>query len=189
MNLDHVFSLFERARDLTGHRDYVVIGSLSVLGLDDDALIPGDMAMSIDVDCYTKEDPGRILDVQAALGEDSEFHRTQGYFLDPVSPSLPSLPEGWEGRMNRVERNGVQVWFLDPNDAAISKYARGEPRDQRWIRSGIANGLVSLPIVTSRVRKTSFLDADEERRAKARVKADAAWFEGAQAKAGRSRKK
>ena len=91
--------------------------------------------------------------------------------------------------MNRIERNEVRVWFLDPNDAAISKYARGEPRDQRWIRSGIANGLVSLPIVTSRSRKTSFLDADEERRVKARVKADAAWFEAVQAKAGRSGKK
>src|SRR5688572_11743883 len=48
----------------------------------------------------------------------------------------------------------MRVWFLDANDAAVSKYARGEPRDQRWIRSGVLNGLISLPVVTARLRTT-----------------------------------
>jgi hypothetical protein len=71
----------------------------------------------------------------------------------------------------------MRVWFLDANDAAVSKYARGEPRDQRWIRSGVLNGLISLPVVTARLRTTTFLDADEERRARSGVEADRIWFE------------
>ena len=82
----------------------MVIGSLSVLGLGDDALIPGDMAMSIDVDCYTKEDPGRILDLRAALGEDSEFHKKQGLPRSGVAdPSQPSRRLGGEDEPNRTQ--------------------------------------------------------------------------------------
>ena len=175
--LDHLFKMFAAARDLTGHRDYVVIGSLSVLGLGDESPIPDDMTLSNDIDCYTKADPERIRDVQAALGEDSEFHAKNGYFLDPVSPSLPSLPEGWEDRLNMIERDGIRVWFLEPNDAAMSKYARGERRDQRWIRSGALNGLVSLLTVNSRLKNTLFVDAEEEQAVRARIEADRIWFE------------
>jgi hypothetical protein len=178
MNLDHLFAAFARARELTGHTDYVVIGSLAVLGLADDASIPEDMSMSNDIDAYTKADPARIFDVVGALGAESEFHASNGYFVDPVSPHLPSLPDGWEARMNKIERDGVRVWFLEPNDAAVSKYARGEPRDQRWIRSGLLNGLVSLPVVTARLKTTTFLDTNEALAAQARAEADQAWFDG-----------
>ncbi len=181
MILDHLFKMFAAARDMTGHSDYVVIGSLSVLGLGDDSPIPADMTVSNDIDCFTKADPERILDVQAALGADSAFHVKYGYCLNPVSPSLPALPEGWEDRMNMIERDGIRVWFLEPNDAAMSKYARGERRDQRWIRAGAVNGLISLPTVNARLKDTLFVDAEEERAVRARIEADRVWFEAIKA--------
>lgn len=177
MNRDQLFTLFERARQLSGHDDFVVIGSLSVLGLEEGGPIPDEMSMSIDVDCYTRADPDRVFDLAAPLGESSVFHVEHGYYLDPVSPKLPSLPDGWEARMNRYERDGLRIWFLDPNDAAISKYARSEPRDLRWIRAGILSGLVSLPTVRSRIGSTTFLDDDEARRVRSQVDVDSAWFE------------
>lgn len=175
MNADQLFTMFERARELSGHHDYVVIGSLSVLGVD--RPVPGEMSMSIDIDCYTQADPPRIFDLKAALGEDSDFHVANGYYLDPVSPGLPSLPQGWEARMNLLERNGLRLWFLSPDDAAISKLARSEPRDLKWVRAGILSGLISLPNLSSRLWHTNFLDADEEQRVRKQVAADSAWFE------------
>lgn len=187
MNLDQVFKVFERAHQSTGHAEYVVIGSLSVLGIEDDHSVPSDMALSIDIDAYTRADPERILDLASELGEDSVFHRVQGYYLDPVSPHLPTLPEGWQSRLHCVERPPVKVWFLDPDDAAISKYARCEPRDIRWLRAGIAAGLLSLPRIRARLRSTRFLDADEEQRARAQIEADSAWLEsGGSLQGGRS---
>lgn len=177
MQIDHLVRLFQQARELTGHSDYVVIGSLSILGVEEDGPIPADMSMSIDIDCYTLNDPGRVFDLQGALGEASAFRAEHGYFLDPVSPNLPSLPAGWEGRMNQVERDGLRICFLHPDDAAISKYARGDARDLRWLRSGIQAGLISLPTVRSRMRSTTFLDAEEEQRVRTLVAADSAWFE------------
>lgn len=176
MKRAHLFKLFEAAHRLTSHKDYVVIGSLSILGTDDEGDIPADMSMSIDIDCYTKADPGRILDVKSALGEGSDFHKANGYYLDPVSPSLPTLPDGWEDRMTSIEQGGVRVWFLDPDDAAISKYARSQPNDLRWIRAGLCSGHISLPKVRARLSSTLFLDAEEESRVRTQVDADNTWF-------------
>ena len=177
MNLDALFAIFKEARRLSGHTDFVVIGSLSILGLEQSFEIPDTMTLSNDVDCFTQADPGRIFDLLKSLGENSPYHEKSGYFLDPVSPDLPTLPEGWHDRLIKVECDGLRAWFLDPNDAALSKYARGEPRDRRWIKAGILAGVVSMPIVKSRVGSTSFFDADEEQRARALIEEDRAWFE------------
>lgn len=176
MNLRTMFELLKEAGQLSGHKEFVVIGSLSILALEGSFDVPGDMTMSNDIDCYTKNDPGRIFDIVAALGENSPKHQASGYFIDAVSPALPSLPEGWEARMIRVEREGVVAWFLEPNDAALSKYARGEPRDLRWIRSGIRAGVISIPVVKSRFGRVDFLDQEEQQRAKALIAVDEAWF-------------
>lgn len=177
MNLDALFAMFKEAQGLSGHTDFVVIGSLSILGLEQSFEIPDTMTLSNDVDCFTQADPGRIFDLLKSLGENSPYHEKSGYFLDPVSPDLPTLPEGWHDRLIKVERDGLRAWFLDPNDAALSKYARGEPRDRRWIKAGILAGVVSMPIVKSRVGSTSFFDADEEQRARALIEEDRVWFE------------
>jgi hypothetical protein len=177
LNLDALFALFKEARLLSGHTDFVVIGSLSILGLEQSFEIPEAMTLSNDVDCYTQADPGRIFDIEKSLGENSAYHEKSGYFLDAVSPDLPTLPAGWRDRLIKVERDGLRAWFLDPNDAALSKYARGEPRDRRWIQAGILAGVVSMPIVKSRIGSTNFFDTEEEQRARALVEEDRAWFE------------
>lgn len=169
--------MFEEARRRIGHAEYVIIGSLSILGTNDDVDLPVDMTISIDIDSYSRHDPGRILDLRHDLGEDSAFHHANGYYLDPVSPKLPTLPDGWQGRMSSLERHGLTLWFLDPDDAAVSKYARGDPNDLRWIRAGIRSGHVSLPKVRSRLATTPFFDAEEAARVRKRVDIDAVWFD------------
>ena len=162
---------------LCGHTDFVVIGSLSILGLERSFDIPDAMTLSNDIDCYTQADPGRIFDLVEAFGENSLYHQRSGFFLDAVSPDLPSLPDGWRDRLIKVERDALRAWFLEPNDAALSKYARGEPRDRRWIKAGILAGVVSMPIVRARISCTNFYDTQEEQRAKELVEEDSAWFE------------
>ena len=165
MNIEVLFALLSAAKRICGHSDYVVVGSLSVLGVSDLTAIPADMTMSIDADCYTLSDPGRALGLQAELGEGSPFHRSHGMFLDPVNPKLPTLPDDWESRLIRRERQGVVALFLEPHDAAVSKLARGEPRDFRWVVAGARGNILSLPLVAVRMKSTRFLDDDEQRAA------------------------
>jgi len=129
MNRSDIDRLLVEAQRITKHQDFVIIGSLSVLGAV--AHPPISMTGSIDIDLYPKNDPGRASEIAKALGLGSEFERTCGYYADAVSPMLPTLPGGWEQRLIKVAFNsGVAAWFLEPNDAAISKYVRSEPRDR-----------------------------------------------------------
>jgi len=167
MDLSHLQTLFSEAKRLTKHKEFVVVGSLCVLGVvQRSSEIPARMLMSIDVDCYTRADPGRIFELEEQLGEGSKFDQEHGYYLDPISPELPVLPDQWEYRLIPVElREGIVVFFLDTNDAAVSKYARCDVRDRQWIRAGLEAGLLSAPIIESRFRQTHFLDDAERERA------------------------
>jgi hypothetical protein len=166
--------LFAQARDLCGETDYVVFGSLAVLGCAGE--VPPRMAASIDVDAYCKGDPDRVLDLVATLGQGSPFEAEHGYYLDPISPRLATLPAGWTDRLTRIQLDvDLAAWFLEANDAAVSKYARMEPRDREWIRPGLRAGLLSLAILDARFAETDFLDPDEAARARRALEEDRRW--------------
>jgi hypothetical protein len=172
---DDVRRLFARARDLCGETDYVVFGSLAVLGYAGE--VPVRMAASLDVDAFSKTDPGRILTLAKALGQGSPFEAEHGYYLDPLSPSIATLPAGWEERLIRIQLEPELVaWFLEPNDAAVSRYARMEPRDREWIRPGLRSGILSWAIIEARFAKTVFLDAGESGRARKALDEDRKWL-------------
>ena len=172
--------LFARARDLCGESDYVVLGSLSVLGIA--GAVPPRMAASIDVGAYSKSDPGRVFELAPALGQGSPFELEHGYYLDPISPRVATLPAGWEGRLTRIQlESRLAAWFLEPHDAALSKYARMEPRDREWIRPGLRAGVLSLPTLDARFAETSFLDVGESARARKALEQDRRWLSAARA--------
>ncbi len=167
--------LFARARELCGETDYVVLGSLAVLGHAGE--VPPRMSASIDVDAYCKRDPGRTFELARELGQGSAFEAAHGYYLDPISPSIATLPSGWEERLVRITlASDLAAWFLEPNDAAVSKYARMEPRDREWIRPGLRAGLLSLETLDLRFSSTVFLDATEAKRARAALEEDRRWL-------------
>lgn len=175
MKREDLARLFAEARRIIGETDYVVMGSLSVLGHADD--VPSRMAASVDVDAFGKKDPGRIFELAKALGQGSRFEAEHGYYLDPISPRVATLPEGWEARLVRIELAlDLVAWFLEPNDAAVSKYARLEPRDREWIRPGLEAGILSLAIIDRRFADTTFLDAGESARARKALDEDGRWM-------------
>ena len=175
MNRRDVERLLIEARRILQHREYVILGSLSVLGATDSP--PETMTGSIDVDFYPHGDPDRAGEVHALLGQGSPFEREYGYYADPVSPMLPTLPDRWEERLVPVEfPAGVTALFLDANDAAVSKYVRGEARDKRWIRAGLANGILSLAVIEYRLREDTVTEPGERERAKTAIADDRKWL-------------
>lgn len=177
MDLDDIALLLSAAREQILHSDYVVIGSISVIASSLNHKIPPRMLLSNDFDCYPINDPARAFDLTGTLGEGSSFHKENGFYLDPVSSSLATLPTDWESRLNVLKlNNGITLRCLDPNDAAISKYARGEPRDREWIRAGIEQSIISISIIRQRLKSTVFLDQEEESGTIKRFEEDAAWF-------------
>lgn len=175
MRREDLRRLFAAARDLCGETDYVVFGSLAVLGYSGE--VPPRMAASLDVDAFSKSDPGRIFDLAPALGQGSRFEAEFGYYLDPISPQVATLPAGWSDRLTRIQLEpDLAAWFLEPNDAAVSKYARMEPRDREWIRPGLRAGVLSIALLDARFARTTFLDAHESDRARRALEEDRRWL-------------
>jgi len=179
MNLDQVEHVLSEIARAAGISEFVVIGSLSVLGISGGRQdIPDRMLLSNEVDAYPEFDPGRATEFTAGWGQGSDFERKHGYYFDAVSPDLPTLPDGWKERLTTLRlKSGITVKFLDSNDAAISKYARGEPKDRQWIRDGIRASILSIAVIDYRMRETLFLSAEEHGRVKAALEEDRAWFE------------
>lgn len=175
MTRDDLRRLFHEARRFSGETDFVVIGSLSALGYA--GRVPARMAASIDVDAWCKSAPSRVFGLAEQLGQGSPFDLEHGYYLDPVSPRVATLPDDWESRLVRIELEpGLAVWFLEPHDAAVSKYARLEPRDREWIRAGLDERLLSLTILETRMAATTFLDEPEAVRARTALIDDRRWL-------------
>lgn len=172
MDRDQVGVLLTEAKRVTNHCEFVIIGSLSILGKTVDA--PPDMTHSIDVDMFPRADPGRIEEINRELGQGTDFEDRHGYYADGVSPQVATLPEGWEGRLISVRYpEDVVGYYLDPDDAAVAKLARLEARDLRWVKSGVAAGILNPDEISRRMLTANFLDQDEFRRARdalARIK-------------------
>lgn len=172
-----IAKLLAAAKKFIHHSDYVVIGSVSIVCLEGDIDIPERMLMSIDLDSYPKSDPNRASELTPLLGESSDFARQNGYYFDAVSPNVATLPYDWKNRLVMVALDtDLRIHCLDPHDAAISKYARLEPRDVEWIRSGLNAGILTIPLLRQRMRHTTFLDDDETRRARRQLDIDEQWL-------------
>lgn len=158
MNREQLHALLVQAKARIRHSDFVIVGSLAILGAVQQP--PGTMVVSIDVDAYLKNDPARTGELVEALGQGSPFEDEHGYYLDPVSPRLPSFPEGWEARLILLDFGDVRAFFVDPNDVAVSKYMRGEDRDLRWLRAGLQAGLLDLSVIERRIASAPALDGE-----------------------------
>ncbi|MYM40550.1 DUF6036 family nucleotidyltransferase [Duganella qianjiadongensis] len=150
MRREQVLLALKEAAKCGRHTEFVIAGSLSVLGLKE--VPPELMSISIDIDFFPLRDPTQVQDIVAELGEDSAFHEQHGYYLDPISSSILVLPPGWMGRLVMLEFGGIHAYFLDVNDTAISKYVRSAENDFRWIDAGLEAGLLDLDIIEGRAQ-------------------------------------
>jgi len=152
----------------------IIVGSLSVLGIITDREVPDAMLTSNEVDAYPETNPPAAFEIAEAFGQGSIFEQRNGYYFDPISPNVPTLPDGWQQRLIvRQLDNGVRLKFIDPNDAAISKYARGDLKDLQWIDEGLRASVLSMATIGYRFRETTFLDDDERERVREQISADA----------------
>jgi hypothetical protein len=137
--------LIRSSASLTNEYEVYIIGSQSILGACPWAC--GILADSNEADIFfEKDDSGRLADVvDGGIGEESPFHRTFGYYAQGVSKFTAILPEGWEGRLVRIQNKGTNdmVGFcISPSDLAASKLMAGRDKDYPFVREMIHQGMV-----------------------------------------------
>lgn len=149
--LDHVLRAAGR---ITGETQFLIIGSQSLHGKYPD--LPDDIARSAEVDLIAKKDVDRTEWLNA-IGQDSPFHETFGYYADPVDETTATLPEGWKGRLVNLapgDTERVKGLCLDPHDLAIAKYVARREKDRIFTRELALRGIVDRERLLVLLKKT-----------------------------------
>lgn len=138
--LDHVLRAAGR---ITGEKQFLIIGSQSLHGKCPD--LPDEITRSAEVDLIAKKNFDRTEWLNA-IGQDSQFHETFGYYADPVDETTATLPKGWNGRLVNLppgDTEGVKGLCLDPHDLAIAKYVARREKDAMFTRELARRGIVT----------------------------------------------
>lgn len=134
MNRQEFEHIVRAAAGITGEKEFIIIGSQSILGKFPDA--PRSLRHSMELDLYPKDRPELAELISGSLGEFSTFHTTFDYYADGVSPTTATLPPGWQERLVQFSNdntNGAIAHCLDPLDLAYAKLAAGRPKDIDYV--------------------------------------------------------
>lgn len=143
MNRAELEHLLRASSGTTGEKDFIIIGSQSVLGKHPDA--PRELRRSMELDIYARHRPELRVEIERSLGELSQFSETYGYFADGVGPETALLPEGWESRLTPVcneNTGGATGWCIAPCDLAIAKLDAARTKDFAFIRTMLKHHLI-----------------------------------------------
>jgi len=149
----HLAHVLRAAAEITGQRDFVVIGSQAILGSYPE-LRDGALVRSIEVDLYPRDVPA-MSDMLAEIGEFSDFHSENGYYADAVDPDTAVLPSGWATRTVAFDAGeGVTGHCLEPHDLIVAKLVATRDKDIAYFEEAAARGMVDLGALNARLRAT-----------------------------------
>ena len=172
--------ILRAASQIADERDVLVVGSQSILGTYSEDQLPDAAVASVEADVtfFWDTDDKKSDMVDGALGEDSRFHSTFGYYAQGVSVATAVLPSGWRDRLVVFENEATEPgrgFCLDRHDLVISKLVAGREKDFAFAAALIRADLVdpdvlfqraellpSIPAVKRRVRE--WLTAQTRRR-------------------------
>ena len=140
MNRAALEHLLRAAAAVTGESTFYVVGSAAILpSLPVQADIPDAVLRSREADLITASGSTQSIDlIDGALGLDSTFDGTFGYYADGVDLStVKYAPEGWRDRAIRFESEatgGAVGLCMEPHDLVIAKLCAGREKDLEFVR-------------------------------------------------------
>ncbi len=153
MTRDELEHAIRAACDVSQDSEVWIFGSQAILGEYPDA--PASLRQSIEVDIAPKNHPDRVDLIDGALGELSPFHAAYGYYVHGVSIKSAVLPDGWEERTIPVYGRGGEKAVglcLERHDLAASKLAASREQDLRFVRTMIADDMLTVKVLHQRIR-------------------------------------
>jgi hypothetical protein len=155
MNRQEFEHIVRAAAGVTGQKEFIVIGSQSILGKFPDA--PHSLRHSTELDLYPKEHPELAELISGYLGEYSTFHDTFKYYADGGSPTTATLPPGWQERLVRFSNdntNGAVAHCLDPLDLAYAKIGGRPTQDLDYVIDLARHHFIKPSALTGLIEQT-----------------------------------
>lgn len=158
--LDHVLRAAGR---ITGDKEFVIIGSQALHARYPD--LPDDIVRSAEVDLIASQETDRTEWLNA-IGADSPFHESFGYYADPIDETTATLPNDWKKRLISLppgDTEGVTGLCLDPHDLAIAKYVARREKDLAFTRELARRGIVDRDQLFTLLEQTPIDEAVRQR--------------------------
>lgn len=153
MNREQLEHAIRAACEVSGDNELYIFGSQAILGQFPHA--DEKLTRSIEVDASPKNKPETVDKIDGALGENSPFHHTHGFYVHGVSIETASLPEGWKERTIKVQdymdENKIG-WCVEAHDLAASKLIAFREKDISFVRTLLVEELVSAEILEERIK-------------------------------------
>jgi hypothetical protein len=172
--------ILRAASRIAGDNEILLVGSQSILGSFDEDDLPDEAVGSIEADvAFFGPDAGdKALQVDAVIGEDSNFHLMNGYYGQGVEiDGLIVLPSGWADRVVIWESHSSapgRAHCLERHDLAVSKLAAFREKDLEFVYALLKAGLLDADVLSQRLQDTPDLVPPHRRRLLLWVRASAA---------------
>ncbi len=157
MNRSALEHLLRAAAAITGETTFYVVGTAAIVAsLPTEAGLPSVILRSREADLIPASSSARSIDlIDGALGQDSTFDGTFGYYADGVEFSTVTYaPAGWRNRaitFTSAATRGAEGLCMEPHDLAISKLCAGREKDLEFVRGLIEAKLISKEILRLRL--------------------------------------
>ena len=165
MRYDQLEHAIRAACDVSGDTELFIFGSQAILGSYPDA--PESLRASIEVDVQAKNRPEMTDHIDGALGQDSLFHSTHGFYVHGVSIESATLPEGWGERTVTVSHQaGERVCkglCIEAHDLAASKLVAYREKDRTFVLTLLVEDLIDGTTLLERISTLSVDEATRER--------------------------
>jgi hypothetical protein len=153
MRREELEHIIRASGDITNQYEFVIVGSQSMLGP-----VPNPeevFTASMEADIYPLQAPELADEIDGAIGEGSQFHRSFGYYAQGVGPETATLPKDWMQRVHRVQSSNTngRVGYFIPKALRFEKLGDltdAQRRDaQRWTNLSRCRPMAELASVIS----------------------------------------
>lgn len=149
----------------------IIIGSQAILGSYTEDQLPRTATMSPEVDIAPMSDAdAEALADQLSfdVGEDSDFHREFGFYIEGVGKRTAILPPDWMYRLVGVRCEGTNFatgLCLEPHDLCAAKLMAHRPKDFQFVDGLIDAGLIDPAVLSERVASIDIdsVESDQSR--------------------------
>ena len=156
MTLTQLQHVLRAAAEISGEKNFVLIGSQAVLL----ALAEPDerLTLSDEIDLYPSLSPEKADLIDGAIGALSQFHDTYGYHADGVSPETAVMPSDWMSRASFHYFDDITAICPDLTDLCVAKAVAGRDKDAEFVRVLLEGKQVDSSALLQRIQ---MLDANQ----------------------------
>jgi len=168
VNRRQLAHILRAAADVGNDPHILVIGSQAILASFEADALPVAATRSIEADIAFFDDADHLKAdfVEGAIGEDSMFHQSYGYYGQGVSVATATLPDGWQDRLvrfNPPDSAPAEALCLDPSDLAVAKLVASRQKDIEYVASLLGSGHLEPEVLRERVASLSVVGAVRSR--------------------------